>query len=1628
MNTKLSKRILSVFLAVVMIATMLPAFSLSASADETRDKFLFAYFTGQSGVGGEEVCFAVSEDGYNFEALNDNSPVLNNTPSICYTQGTPANVKAPSGCARDPFIINKRDESGNIDSGYYVLGTDLRVNGASSYDNTKLFVWDLDSITDADTVQPWNIETSGWYTNYYDDSKKRTMPSSGQIAWAPEAIWDVENNCYMMYYSGPDYNNSCNVLYVYTHDFQTFYQDGACTKEIGDTYAPNRLFGDLGWKNIDANLTYANGTYYAVFKSEDTGKKTKDYIYTATASHANGPYTTPVRFNNGVSCEGPEMYQLNNGNYIMMMDHFTDNGIFLMYENTIGNITPSNYISSSQINHLSPRHGAVAKITTTEYNALIQKFGVSHFATSALNDVKGAGNVNDHMVARYFTNATDIFDDATGHDFRINTNNGAEMTTQGGKTAVKLDSSDSLQVSTATLGSTIRTNKEFTLDWYGWETSTSRDDYSRFVEITPYGSQSITYPGDGKTYANGGYQHHFTYIAGNGVIGVDGNANEGIRGRYNSSWNRYTVSYSKGYVTLYINGQLVKTVYASNGTKSQTGTPWYETQIDDSFFNEIFGSNSYVRFGASIFNGDAFFNGYISDFRIYDKAMTFDCIEASDKEIRDALLGDTSGAKQVFGNVDIDPIIFTHGTNSNSNYSYMMKGKIIADGTVAGEAKTEFKLKNDSSYEEIKSIEFVESSVAATNVNVAKNTTATLSGELGSKYADVTDGEVTVKFIFAGGDYELHKLAVKTNPVAEHAVAAVYGSTSWNSYRSAVFYEVAAIGSYGVLGTESYSYSGSTSRNGELKKSNYASIYHPYDTNNKVSVSNYSKLTINGFSNNYDKVAGYYGFAGWDKNEFKDLIVTSPTAEYYLDISTNKNYGISNNGANYSINLLVGGLAHSCSELNDSNQTKMGKVYVSAIGTRTVGQDDFVDNVVGNSTMNVTQLAPNTIYMNGTNQSGENAVIGGVASVGTTTAVYRLGYIGGQSSWTKIRTFAQLNTNLKLVVSDKTDARNTYNSEIARAKTLKETCFTEESWNRYMNALLALEQYLNDNQETTDSKGTEAALIAAAVMGTSSGLVYREEFYHDVEFNRTTKEATCTVQSTDIHKCKFCNFETEKHDTAPLGHLDAGVTFVDNEDGTHNVMCNREATPHVKEADLPHKMTYTSNDDGTHNGECSICHGGVVTNEACTFEDNKCAKCGYEQQVELNWDAYNAAVSLANQSLVDPAYTQDSRDDLADVLDDNAKAGLTTQAAIDAATSAISTANQVGNGGVLVIASYTVTVHVMDAPDSELRTTVYTDVYGAAKEMTVPGAVRWEKGGKVIASSVERITHVISGNADIYAYIDNDAAPANTFKVTVLDRNNNAIGYMYLESDSSLTLGENGLVGTVQIPATPFYGLSGYTVNGETVAKGSAITVDADVAIKPEYSAIESIAIKLGNATDSQFNDGAETEKAVNWDEKIVIESKDGASHYWFVDGTVVSKGVSYTFRATKGMTVTVGDASDADSTGSSLITYAQFNAGTRQARIAASSYKSDAKLIKEQGIKLVTASSADATSDVATVISKGSKFKATLCTDTGDQFSFTLNVKDGSPVKKFFVVSYVIYEGSDAPVYDVSMKTINVQ
>ena len=340
MKTKFSKRILSLFLAVMMVVTSIPMFALTASAAD--GKYLFTYFTGNS-QSGQQVRFAVSEDGYNFKALNEGKKI------ITQNLGTK--------CSRDPYIFQ-----GN-DGAYYIICTDMDASGNVWWGNSNsMVIWkstDLINWTDETIINMSDIVGSS---------------NDVQRCWAPQVyvLNDSEaaqlGGRYMVYFglaSGSITGNGTYLYYCITDNLLD--QSSYSFPQL--LYKP-----DSGKAAIDGDIVYNNGTYYLYYKDESNAT-----ICYVKSSSITGPWSDSANpkkiLNTDLGLEGCNTYMVN-GQILMLADAYGDGRFVIGSSSDYENFTILSD-SSYSINHLSPRHGSVIAISDDQYNSLVSTYGIS---------------------------------------------------------------------------------------------------------------------------------------------------------------------------------------------------------------------------------------------------------------------------------------------------------------------------------------------------------------------------------------------------------------------------------------------------------------------------------------------------------------------------------------------------------------------------------------------------------------------------------------------------------------------------------------------------------------------------------------------------------------------------------------------------------------------------------------------------------------------------------------------------------------------------------------------------------------------------------------------------------------------------------------------------------------------------------------------------------------------------------------------------------------------------------------------------------------------------------------------------------------------------------------------------
>lgn len=310
----------------------------------TEGAYLFCYFVGNE-VNEQTLHFAVSTDGYHFDALNNNEAVIEQT------KGT--------GCVRDPYILKGADENGK--ECYFIIATDMNaLEGWTS--NHSLITWR-------------SYDLVNWTDETVIDIRQFPGFETTNRAWAPQAIWDAEKEMYMVYWANSTAeNDTAGHYYAYTKDFKTFETEpqvlfgrwNETDPETGEIRNIQCIDGDIVYNEKD-------GYYYLYFKEDLTQK-----IAYVKSKNLTGPYNTDYTICslNYWGVEGSSMYRINGtDSYMMIMDEYGQGSFFAQMTNDFVNFRRFQR-SSMEIDHLRPRHGSVVSITEEEYKTLCNHYGV----------------------------------------------------------------------------------------------------------------------------------------------------------------------------------------------------------------------------------------------------------------------------------------------------------------------------------------------------------------------------------------------------------------------------------------------------------------------------------------------------------------------------------------------------------------------------------------------------------------------------------------------------------------------------------------------------------------------------------------------------------------------------------------------------------------------------------------------------------------------------------------------------------------------------------------------------------------------------------------------------------------------------------------------------------------------------------------------------------------------------------------------------------------------------------------------------------------------------------------------------------------------------------------------------
>ena len=328
--------------AAIFLSVLNSSMALSAAPKVEEPPFegyLFAYFEGRGDAKQQEhLRFALSDDGVNWRALNENRPVI------------ASDTISESGGIRDPHIL--RGEDGR----FYIVATDMNTAKNGWNENPGIV------LLSSDDLLHWKhakINLSKDYPKHFGDA---------YWVWAPQTIYDRKAKKYMIYFT-LQRNDRKSLITYYAYANKDF---------TGFESEPKQLFS-AKYGSIDNDIIEKDGTYHLFYKGntkDENGKEIKNGIQQATSKSLKGKWKEDFKYLDAYAgktpVEGSSIFKLNGKDeYVLMYDMYTSG----RYE----------YQTSTDLYHFSepkaftkdffPRHGSVISLTRDELQRLQEKWG-----------------------------------------------------------------------------------------------------------------------------------------------------------------------------------------------------------------------------------------------------------------------------------------------------------------------------------------------------------------------------------------------------------------------------------------------------------------------------------------------------------------------------------------------------------------------------------------------------------------------------------------------------------------------------------------------------------------------------------------------------------------------------------------------------------------------------------------------------------------------------------------------------------------------------------------------------------------------------------------------------------------------------------------------------------------------------------------------------------------------------------------------------------------------------------------------------------------------------------------------------------------------------------------------------
>lgn len=307
--------------------------------------YLFVHFREKVTIDGEQVYFAVSRDGYNWEKLNNGKPII-----TC--------DKGSGGC-RDIEIVRLKDDS------FVIIATDLCI--VKYMDENYNVDWKLINSTGSKSLSFWRSKD---LINFSEQEVIFMGRDDFGCLWAPEVCYDEENEEYVIHWGST----------VKETDFKHMSIFCATTKDF-KTFSEPKMFFNKDNEILDSHVVKIGDKYHLFYKNSNNPPMN---MHSVSSTGIYGEYIHDKDFEEYMatldgpgSYEAPTTYILPDGRWCLMLDFFGCEKDKMGYVPFISEKPGDAHFKMAKEQFRFPygfKHGHAIEITDEEYERLKNAF------------------------------------------------------------------------------------------------------------------------------------------------------------------------------------------------------------------------------------------------------------------------------------------------------------------------------------------------------------------------------------------------------------------------------------------------------------------------------------------------------------------------------------------------------------------------------------------------------------------------------------------------------------------------------------------------------------------------------------------------------------------------------------------------------------------------------------------------------------------------------------------------------------------------------------------------------------------------------------------------------------------------------------------------------------------------------------------------------------------------------------------------------------------------------------------------------------------------------------------------------------------------------------------------------